>query len=546
MLFKLGKYEIKRELGRGATGIVYEGFDTVIERAAAIKTIQRSLLENPGAEEVFNRFRREAKAAGRLAHPNIVAIYDYGEEDEMAYIVMEFISGRPLSDLIKKSGPFRIGETAQIMLQILDALEYSHNYGVVHRDIKPSNILMSDDNQIKIADFGIARIDSSDLTQDGAVLGTPSHMSPEQISGQVADRRSDIYSAGVILYQLLTGARPFHAENVTAIMHKVLHDSPAPPSSLNRNISAALEEVVLKALSRRPEERFQTASEFRAALKYATEMHALATEAEADSTLAGYDIDRTQPGYDHPETITRTWDLAAGTTRALDKTVSSHPAAPEPSALLSEISRMPGRRQDATERDALVKAMSVHNALDALNRFFTPFIAHINAVTPQIGRLYSLGAGTTYSHLKLQNAAMARYSRTPDSSDPTFLGSVVVSYNLCAPVPVHIKRQRDRIEALKLELQQFKLHILDGPENISKLDHQEWVTLRLSAEIPVQLRFEANHDQYCIDVTTLNLEAFGVSSFRLEANDVTSKSLDQIGNFILGRSNELPSVLRKT
>jgi len=229
---KLGKYEVRRQLGRGAMGIVYEGFDPFIQRTVALKTVRKELLDQDQAQEMLARFQREAQAAGRLNHPNIVAIYDYGEDQETAYIAMEFIKGKELKELFAENTRFTLPNIVDIMTQLLTALNYSHLNGVVHRDIKPANIIVMADGQVKIADFGIARLDSSNLTQTGLVLGTPNYMSPEQFMGQHVDGRSDLFSAGVVLYQLLTGEKPFVGESTTTIMYQVLNNTPnAPPSS---------------------------------------------------------------------------------------------------------------------------------------------------------------------------------------------------------------------------------------------------------------------------------------------------------------------------
>ncbi len=265
---KFGRYEIKRELGRGAMGIIYEGMDPFIQRTVAIKTIQKSLIDESEAENIFIRFRREAQAAGRLTHPNIVSIYEYGEDNDIAFIAMELVIGKELKQYFDTEVRFEIHACAGIMQQLLGALEYSHSRSVVHRDIKPSNILITGDGQVKVADFGIAKIESSDLTQVGDVLGTPAYMSPEQFIGVEVDHRSDIYSAGVILYQFLTGERPFTG-SMTTIMHKVLNQAPVRPSTLNPSVSAILNDVVGKAMAKRPEDRFQTAAEFMQALRQA-------------------------------------------------------------------------------------------------------------------------------------------------------------------------------------------------------------------------------------------------------------------------------------
>jgi len=266
----LGKYEIRCELGRGAMGVVYEGYDPMIKRRVALKTIRADQLAGENAETVIARFRREAQAAGRLSHPNIVAIYDFGEDAGVWYIAMEFVEGRELKDYFQANERFVTADIVRIMSQILDALGYSHRLGVVHRDIKPSNVILLAGGGVKVADFGIAHIESSNMTQVGTVLGTPSYMSPEQIMGLPVDGRSDLFSAGVILYQFLTGERPFTGSS-TATMHKVLEEDPLPPSRFNVQVPGAMDAVVRKALAKRPDERFQTAEEFAAALRTVTQ-----------------------------------------------------------------------------------------------------------------------------------------------------------------------------------------------------------------------------------------------------------------------------------
>jgi len=294
-LTKLGKYEIRRELGKGAMGVVYEGFDPVIERTVAIKTIRPEQLEKTQAAEILARFKREAQAAGRLNHPHIVAIYDYGEvvpegdpapaEGEsarVAFIAMEFIKGKELKDHFDANERFAIKEIERIMGELLDALDHAHRNGVTHRDMKPANIILLADGKVKVADFGIARIETSELTQAGTILGTPSYMSPEQFLGQPVDGRSDIFSCGVILYQFLTGEKPFTG-TVTTIMHKVLKEEPLPPSMLNVTLPAAWDAVVKKAMAKSPVERYQTAAEFSA------EIRAAVSRQSADQTVVNLD-----------------------------------------------------------------------------------------------------------------------------------------------------------------------------------------------------------------------------------------------------------------
>jgi eukaryotic-like serine/threonine-protein kinase len=282
----LGKHEIRRRLGRGAVGTVYEGWDPIIQRRVAIKTVRLPEADDDETAEEIARFRREAQAAGGLNHPNIVGVFDYGETADLAYIVMEYVDGPSLKSLLDKHERFSLPRIVRIMEDLLSGLQYSHERGVVHRDIKPANLMLTSSGQGKIADFGIARIESSSMTQAGTVLGTPAYMSPEQFMGQVVDARSDIYSSGVLLFQLLTGERPFDG-SMSSIMQKALQTEAPPPSRISMNVPLPFDAVVARAMAKRPEDRYSSANEFLAAI------HTAAAECSPNEEAPDQDVEAT-------------------------------------------------------------------------------------------------------------------------------------------------------------------------------------------------------------------------------------------------------------
>lgn len=262
---KIGKYEIHGELGKGAMGTVYKCFDPLISRWVAIKAIVKASLDPVDLQHMVRRFRHEAQTVGKLVHPRIVQIYDYGENDQLAYIVMELVNGKSLQEHLLNGTRFSLPQIAEIIRPLLDGLGYVHAEGVVHRDLKPSNIMINSDGRIKVCDFGIAHTESSELTKLGDVLGSLHYMSPEQFIGMSIDERSDIYSVGVIAYELLTGKKPF-VGNSASVMQQVIYELPAAPSSINPDLTPLIDQVILKAMEKDSAKRYQTTQEFSDAL----------------------------------------------------------------------------------------------------------------------------------------------------------------------------------------------------------------------------------------------------------------------------------------
>src|SRR5687767_8939643 len=287
----LGRYNIERVLGKGAMGVVYEGIDPKLNRRVAIKTILKSHLDPDTAKDYSMRFSREAQAVARLNHPHIVQVYDFAEEGDIAYLVMEFIRGKELKNFFDANERFDIKEAVRIMCELLDALDFAHNAGIIHRDIKPANVMLDAQARTKLTDFGVARVQDTDRTQAertqaGTMVGTPAYMSPEQITGGTIDKRSDVFSAGIILYQFLTGEKPFTGGGAWTIAKKIIQEDPPLPSSLNNAVTPYFDAVVNKALSKAAETRYQSAKDFGVALKRALQGQGEADD-DTDKTVVG-------------------------------------------------------------------------------------------------------------------------------------------------------------------------------------------------------------------------------------------------------------------
>lgn len=313
-LKKLGRYEVIRVLGKGAMGVVYEGRDPNLDRRVAIKTVKVENLSEEAAAEYEHRFRTEARSAARLQHPNIVSVYDSDRDGDVAFLVMEYIHGDDLKHHLDRGVRYPLEQSLKIIRDLLAALDYAHRQGIVHRDIKPANLLIEPGGRVKLTDFGVARIqDSGEVTRtQGSMVGTLKYMAPEQVQGQKIDSRADLFSAGVMLYQLLTDKRPFDGDNDFSIIHQIIGHNPPPPSAINPRLPAALDAVVVRALAKAREDRFATARDFAVALQAAIR------RAEDQTVLPPLDPNRkTEGGASRPLTVPGSMPLGTPTSPSI-------------------------------------------------------------------------------------------------------------------------------------------------------------------------------------------------------------------------------------
>jgi tRNA A-37 threonylcarbamoyl transferase component Bud32 len=321
---RVGRYEILAELGRGATGQVYRARDPEIDRLVAVKVLIPSAGADPHEVQAWReRFRREARAAGRLTHPNIVAIHDVGEDDGRPFLVMELVEGESLDQRLRAQGPFPTEQVVSIGKEIAQALDYAHRQGVVHRDIKPANILLRRDGLVKVTDFGIARLSGAEVTRTGQILGTPSYMSPEQIAGGKVDGRSDLFSLAAVLYELLTGEKTFPGETVSTILYRIVHEEPIPIRRLNPSLSSPLDVCLRRALAKDPAERQTSAAEL------AKELQATAKGRPSDAATTRI-IPPRRPPAQRGKRSPWIWGTAAAAGIALAAMVWFRPTPPAP------------------------------------------------------------------------------------------------------------------------------------------------------------------------------------------------------------------------
>jgi serine/threonine protein kinase len=597
----LGKYQIDKVLGKGAMGVVFGAFDPSVARKVAIKTIRKDLLQKDSqSDEILERFNREARAAARLNHPNVVTIYELGEDKDLAYIAMEFIVGESLQELMARCGRLPFLDAIDIANQLLDALDYAHQHDVVHRDIKPANLMVDAKGLLKVTDFGIARLDASELTQLGTVMGSPSYMSPEQIKGLVVDGRADLFSAAVILFDMLTGQRPFTG-NMAMVMDKVINHPHPKPSSINSTLPEVFDGLFQKALAKEPEQRFRTGKEFRDALRSAVQATQPATVANNTSSSPD-DVATTViiPRQDLPtevqtsndersfhaaktkmlqdiEAFSRSFDLAqlraidernARPKRAawikfpeLDPSMDVDRVLTEVTQLLPSIAPVAepvvgGGLLERLKREASVRqaldgqrvSLQMHQkrlvseALQNAFHYLRDFCESLNILKPTRPGTYSLLNMLRIDNLVWREGS-ADFRVLSSATDDPLLELVIVRFRLGNGQTVCVERETPSHTMIRNVLSDNNLTFEEQEVHNGR---NQLVSTRfmIACDVKVDVKLVADYETGNIHLTHKNVQRFGSNEYTLSPETLTQEALEEMASLLLGKESRFESICR--
>jgi len=565
---KLGRYRIVGELGRGAMGAVYRAVDPLIEREVAIKTLLQDL-PTEILDEVRERFLREARSAGRLNHPNIVTIFDVGEDAGVAYIAMELLEGRSLQQMLRAQPKQPYAAAADITAQVADALDHAQQYRIVHRDIKPGNIMVAASGRCKLTDFGIAYVPTSSMTQTGAALGSPKYMSPEQVVGVPVDGRADLFSLGVVLYEMLTGRNPFVREGDTTpvqVMHRISVEPAAPLRTHDPTIPEAFERIMRRALAKKPQERYARAAEMAEELRRAVrEPSAVGTAYEKTVKVDSL----RDPLLDELDTFVKNFDeqqqaeLRAAEAERKQREAEQRRLAEEarkraaeqqrPGPATTEAGRRPSAldalRKQAETRTAVREedpAVARAKAIDAMDRemraafqYLAQFMSQVNSVHPKasgpydilyIGRLpVSLAQGWIDNRIQsirgreYQNRIILRYQVNPEpAARVTIFGPDIV--------------QCDKL------LKSFGADYTMQVEARTDFGEPRRATFILKGKLPCEIELEADYEGLAVRVELVNVRRPGKRKQRIPAARFKDIG-DDLARYILGADNDFERLL---
>ena len=556
----LGRYRIVGELGRGAMGAVYRAIDPVIDREVAIKTLLPNLPSDVMLE-VRNRFIREARSAGRLSHPNIVTIYDVGEQDGVAYIAMELLRGHSLLEILQHPQRLAFNTIANLIAQVADALDHAQSQRIVHRDVKPANIMVDNGGRAKLTDFGVAYVPASTMTQEGTALGSPRYMSPEQVMGHPIDSRSDIFALGVVLYELLTKRTPFEREGDTtvfALMNRIAAAPHPPLRSQDPAVPEAFEHIVDLALAKKPERRYQRAGDmardlrdFRNLQRRRISPEIPAKDKEVDDTVplddpraAGgtgdpartqliSDIDRFVEQYDHEEQA-RIRQAEAEQRR---KEEEMRRWGEEQARLRAEFERSRG----SSVADAAGPASGLDAAMRSALQHLAGVVREINAVHPVAERPYEFIYLGKLPKVKVSEAFVD--SRPLTMGGQSLTGHIVMRYRITPLVPAPVRLLGDDIarceEYLKLLKAAFSQKVL-AKNDFGKPLRAE---ITVQGSLPCEITMKADYDANQVAVELTNVRRLGRIVYRLSPN-AFAEAVDDLARYLLGADDDFETVAR--
>jgi len=596
----LGRYRITGELGRGAMGTVYRAVDPLIEREVAIKTLNPALPPE-ALEEVRERFLREAKSAGRLNHPNVVTIYDVGEQDGMAFIAMEFLEGRSLQQIMKAGERLPFDRVADLMAQIADGLDHARGYSIVHRDVKPANVMVSPSGRAKLTDFGVAHLQSSTMTQTGMALGSPKYMSPEQVLGQPVDPRSDIFSLGAVLYELLVYRTPFESpkdSTVLNLMNRIARDPHQPVREINRSIPAGFDVILNRALAKTPEGRYQSASEMARDLR---NYRNLGEPSDADpyeptQPLGETLIARTIPvGADPDSTLVRApleekvrekllADLEAFSadfeSQERERVQGEADALRKKKEALDQWSRTEAMKREAFERarqasagspdttatrrgalDMLKKQAAgrppgedkarvraetmdhIHKNLQAAFQYLAEFSTELNGVTPTTGRPLECSYVKSPSQVALSDAFIDYRPTKVEGRD--VIDHIQLRYQARYVRPATFETVGGEVQRSGDFLRRHRVVFEFAETKVDDFGKPTAGSYSLNGPIRCEVVLRADYDNPAVTVELMNVGQIGIARATLAGKEFVHEMADDLARLVLGVDNEFEKRLRR-
>ncbi|NJN40130.1 MAG: serine/threonine protein kinase [Gammaproteobacteria bacterium] len=539
----LGRYVLQEEVGRGSMGTVFKASDPMIERTVAIKTINALQIQD-GSVEPRRRFLREAKAAGRLSHPCIVTIYDVGEFEDIAYIVMELLEGRSLKDILDHGDRISLATAVHIVLQTADALGFAHSQGVVHRDIKPGNLMLTKQGLVKITDFGIARIDQMSRTRTGVVIGSPRYMSPEQVSGKKADGRSDVFSLGIVLYELVTGVAPFDAarpEDFLTLMQNIVSKAPEPASRRNPEVPAALDAVIERALRKNPAERYATADKLAEDLRAVLLGDLKASESKSDVAALAASGDLVMPEFDLFASTEPATDQHGASTRSDAPAGAKRASRAGDGASGSLLDRLKSQAEalenegsaDEYSAQTLMLALDIERKMRSGFAFCEELVRYLGIVKPEIAHDYALAGVGEFARPRLADAFVDSKLRRADGRP--WMDMITLTVVCVSPTTLRCEMAADETQSLVDRLTAANLRY--ASDDSGGATNGNASMFEIAGEITIHARVMADRERGRLAFLCKNVAQFGSQSIVLDGKAARENVFEEFANYLLGQPN---------